>query len=261
MPKLDNLMIGCGSMGEALLQNWLRSGHEFSIIDPVLDEPISGATLVNEVSELSGHMFDAIIIAIKPQLIDKVMPTFAPMLAPNGFVLSIAAGCSIARIKSVLGDAPVIRVMPNIPAAIGKGVSALCASPDASQEHLSYARSIMELTGTAITVEDEDQIDRFTAIAGSGPGYIFEFARAYANAATDMGFDAASSRAMVLDMIDGAIAMARASSEDLAELRNSVTSKGGTTAAGLDALNAAGDLSALLKATVEAAYDRARELK
>lgn len=255
------LMIGCGKMGGALLGNWLRSGDNFTVIDPALDNPIPGAALVRDIGELSGRQFDTVIIAIKPQMIDSVLPDYVPMLAPGGYALSIAAGCSIDRIQRQFNAAPVVRVMPNLPAAIGKGVSAICASRDATQDHLAHACTIMELTGAAIKLDDEDQIDRFTALIGSGPGYIFEFARAYVETAIHMGFDEASSRVMVLGMIEGTIAMARNSTQPLESLRSSVTSKGGTTAAGLGALNGDGDLSALLEATVKAAYDRALELK
>ncbi len=261
MTKLKVLMIGCGKMGGALLGNWMRGGDEFTIVDPILDSAPDGATLVREAGELPDQRFDVLIIAIKPQLIDKVMPAYTAMLEPGGYALSIAAGCSIARIKSVLGGAPVLRVMPNLPAAIGQGVSALCASADATPEQTAHARTLMEYAGTAIMVEDEDQIDRFTGIAGSGPGYIFEFARAYVQAAMAMGFDDASARAMVLDTMAGTVAMARSSDEELEALRNSVTSKGGTTAAGLEAFNGDGEVSTLLAKTVAAAYSRALELK
>ena len=261
MQQLQILMVGCGKMGGSLLGNWMKGGDQFTIVDPILDAPQPGASLVRETGELAGRAFDVVIIAIKPQLIDKVMPAYASMIAPGGYALSIAAGCSINRIKAVMGAAPVVRVMPNLPAAVGQGVSALVASADATDEQFAHARGLMELTGTAIAVEDEDQIDRFTAIAGSGPGYIFEFARAYVAAAMELGFDEGAARAMVLDTMAGTIAMAKASDEALEELRDSVTSKGGTTAAGLEALNGKGELSALLASTVSAAYGRALELR
>lgn len=261
MSKRNVLMIGCGRIGGALLGNWMKGGDEFTIVDPVVERLPAGAGLIREISELSGRQFDVLIIAIKPQLIDKVMPTYTPFLASQGYALSIAAGCSIERIKSVLKGAPVVRVMPNLPAAVGQGVSALCASDDATSDHLDHARLIMGLTGTAITVDNDDQIDRFTGIAGSGPGYIFEFARAYVEAAVKLGFDQDAARTMVLDTLAGAIAMAKASDQELCDLRNSVTSKGGTTAAGLDAFNGDGGIGARLESTVTAAYQRALELR
>jgi len=120
---------------------------------------------------------------------------------------------------------------------------------------------MMGRNGKVIEVSDEDALDRFTAIAGSGPGYVFELARTYTMAAMELGFDEAEARAMVLGTIEGTIAMASADDTPLEELRNSVTSKGGTTAAGLAALNADGQLTDLLSNTAKAAYDRAVELR
>ena len=259
--KLDILMIGCGKMGGALLGNWVKSGDVFTITDPALEAAPPETELARDTGELAGRTFDVIIIGLKPQLIDKVIPAYASMLKGDGYVLSMAAGCSIERIKGVTNNAPVVRVMPNLPAAVGQGVSAICASDDASDAHLAHTQKIMALTGTAITVDDEDKIDRFTGVAGSGPGYIFEFARTFVEAAMDLGFDKESARSMVLGTMAGATEMARASDEDLASLRNSVTSKGGTTAAGLDAFNGDGTISKRLNATTQAAYERALELK
>ncbi|WP_223073438.1 pyrroline-5-carboxylate reductase [Erythrobacter sp. SCSIO 43205] len=254
-------MVGCGKMGGALLGNWVRSGANFTIVDPALEVEPPRTTLVRDTGDLASRKFDVIIIGIKPQLIERVMPAYSGMLNDDGYVLSIAAGCSIAKIKSLTEDAPVVRVMPNLPAAVGQGVSALCASDDAKDDHLAHAQELMALTGTAITVDDEDQIDRFTGIAGSGPGYIFEFAHAFVEAAMELGFDEEAARSMVLGTMAGAIEMARTSDESLETLRNSVTSKGGTTAAGLEAFNGDETISNRLKSTVTAAYERALELK
>lgn len=261
MSQLNILMIGCGKMGGALLGNWVKSGDVYTITDPALESAPPQTDLVRDTGELAGRTFDVVIIGLKPQLIEKVMPAHATMLGDGGYVLSMAAGCSIERIKAVTGGAPVVRVMPNLPAAVGRGVSAICASKDASDAHLAHTQKIMDLTGTSITVDDEDKIDRFTGVAGSGPGYIFEFARTFVEAAMDLGFDQVSARSMVLETMAGATEMALASDEDLASLRNSVTSKGGTTAAGLDAFNGDGAISERLNATVKAAYERALELK
>jgi len=248
-------------MGGALLENWKRGDETFTIVDPMLDSAPAGVRLFASRDDVSDQSFDVIVAAIKPQMIDDVMPDYAPMFTDDGYLLSIAAGCSIERLAKVSGGRPVVRVMPNLPAAIGAGVSALCASEDASEAHLAHARTMMERTGTVITVDDEDAIDRFTAVAGSGPGYVFELARTYTQAAMDLGFAEDEARAMVLGTLQGTIAMAAGSDRPLEELRNSVTSKGGTTAAGLDALNGEGQLTALLSDTLQAAYDRAVELR
>ncbi|QKG72765.1 pyrroline-5-carboxylate reductase family protein [Erythrobacter mangrovi] len=255
-------MIGCGKMGGALLSHWMSGGEEFTIVDPILDAVPSGARLVRDRSAVSEERFDVVVVAIKPQMIDEVMPAYAALLAGGGYALSIAAGCSIARLSRLLGGAPVVRVMPNLPAAVGKGVSGVCAGPGATGAALAHAEAMMQRTGTAVIVDDEDMIDHVTAVSGSGPGYVFEFARAYVEAAITQGFTPTEARAMVLGTIDGAVAMALADdTTDLAELRNSVTSKGGTTAAGLATLNGDGQLSQRLRETLEAAYNRAVELR
>jgi len=255
------LIVGCGKMGGALLSGWVKGSEQFTIVDPALEKTLDGVRLVRDAEALEGELFDCLIVAIKPQLIDTVMPGYEALLTEDGYVLSIAAGASIARLAKALGGAPVIRVMPNLPAAVGKGVSGICASADVSANHLDHAKDMMGRNGKVIEVSDEDALDRFTAIAGSGPGYVFELARTYTMAAMELGFDEAEARAMVLGTIEGTIAMASADDTPLEELRNSVTSKGGTTAAGLAALNADGQLTDLLSNTAKAAYDRAVELR
>ncbi|MBX7496300.1 pyrroline-5-carboxylate reductase [Qipengyuania sp. 6B39] len=255
-------MIGCGKMGGALLSHWMRGDEEFTIVDPALDAAPDGARLVRDRSTVADERFDVVIVAIKPQMIDDILPDYAPMLAEGGYVLSIAAGCSLARLSRLTGGAPVVRVMPNLPAAVGKGVSGICADDAAQGAPLAHARAMMERTGTAVVVDSEDKIDRVTAVAGSGPGYVFEIARAYVEAAMAMGFDREEARALVLGTMEGAIAMAlEPDAPGLEDLRNSVTSKGGTTAAGLAALNGDDTISTRLRETLEAAYNRAVELR
>ncbi len=255
-------MIGCGKMGGALLDHWMQGDEQFTIVDPMLDTAPEKARLVSSRESIADERFDVVIVAIKPQMVDDILPDYAAMLAPGGYVISIAAGCSIDRMSKLMNGAPVIRVMPNLPAAVGKGVSGVCAGPGAESSQLTHAEEMMRRAGTAITVDSEDRIDRVTAIAGSGPGYVFEIMRAYIAAAMELGFDENEARAMVLGTIEGATAMAlEPDAPALEELRNSVTSKGGTTAAGLEALNGDAQISHRLRETLEAAYNRAVELR
>ncbi|MGB3806121.1 MAG: pyrroline-5-carboxylate reductase [Erythrobacter sp.] len=258
---MNVLMIGCGKMGGALLKNWKDGGENFTIVDPGLSEAPAGVTLHADKAALKGRTFDVVVVAIKPQMVDDILPDYADAITADGYVLSIAAGCSITRLKAASGGSPVIRVMPNLPAAIGAGVSGLCASEDASKTQLAHAREMMERAGTVIAVADEDELDRVTAVAGSGPGYVFELARAYVEAARTIGFAERDATAMVIQTMIGTLEMAQSSEMSLEELRNSVTSKNGTTAAGLDALNGDGQMSELLEKTLGAAYARAVELR
>jgi pyrroline-5-carboxylate reductase len=261
-------LIGHGKMGAALLARWRRvPGHSFFVIDPACTPVAAGGDGGSPVQFLDAApapgecRFDLVIVAVKPQLVDAVLPDYAARLAPGGFVASIAAGCSIARLQALMGGAPVIRIMPNLPAAIGAGVSGLCAGPGIGQPQRDALAALMAAAGSVIWVADEDRLDRFTAVAGSGPGYVFEIARTWADAAQALGFSAAEARTLVLETIVGAATMAVRSHEPLADLRDDVTSRGGTTAAGLAALNGDGGLSARLQATLDAAYARAVELR
>jgi len=257
-------LVGHGKMGAALLTQWRKiKGHTFFVIDPAADAGAGtdNVTIFNELPSAQDCNFDLVIVAVKPQLIDVVMPAYKDRLAADGFIASIAAGASIARLRGVMGDVPVVRIMPNLPAAIGAGVSGLCADASASDEQKQLVSTLMAAAGMTIWVEDEDKLDRFTALAGSGPGYVFEIARAYSEAAVGLGFSAADARKLVLGTMAGTVAMALGSDETLEALRTSVTSKNGTTAAGLDALNGEGGLSELMRATLTAAYDRAVALR
>lgn len=258
---MNILMIGCGKMGSSLLSFWKKGEHNFTIVDPLLDTAPDGTELAKGAEALASRRFDMIVVAIKPQQIDEIVPLYREFFAEDGVLLSIAAGCSISRLKKACADRPVIRVMPNLPAAVGAGVSGMCASDDVRPALLSQARKLMERTGQVIDVDSEDALDRVTAVAGSGPGYVFEIARAYVAAAMELGFDEATARQMVLGTMQGTIAMAQHTDEPLEDLRNSVTSKGGTTAAGLSALNGDGQFSGLIRDTLKAAYARAEELR
>ena len=256
------LLIGCGKMGGALLEYWKRGSENFTIIDPFLESAPDGVALHKDKADLGDQRFDVVIVAIKPQMIDEILPDYAPMLSDGGYVMSMAAGAGIARLSKVMRDAPVIRIMPNLPAFVGKATNGLVAGPGVTDAQRKHAIEMMERTGTVVEVDDEDQLDRVTAVAGSGPGYVFEIARAYVAAAGALGFSHEQARALVLGTLEGAIAMAIAEDgQSLEDLRNSVTSKGGTTAAGLDALNGDEVLSRKLEETLKAAYARAVELR
>lgn len=256
-------------MGSALLAQWAAPGngdlsaHHFHVIDPLADSSMSTdrVSFMTQPPPVEQCNFDLVIVAVKPQVVNAVLPDYVPRLADGGFVASIAAGCSIDRLSKLAGGAPVVRIMPNLPAAIGQGVSGLCAGPDVSQVQRGVIEDLMKAAGKALWVDSEDKLDRLTAVAGSGPGYVFEIARTYVEAAQSLGFTLEEARELVLGTMAGTIAMAMGSDQGLEDLRNSVTSKAGTTAAGLDALNADDGLTRRLRNTVDAAYARAVELR
>jgi pyrroline-5-carboxylate reductase len=255
-------MIGCGNMGSSLLRRWtnIETAH-FTVIDPISDFSHPKVRKLRDGDGLGDEMFDLIIVAVKPQLIDTIIPGYLSHLSASGTAVSIAAGYSTNRLQSLANGRSVIRIMPNMPASVGKGMSGVFATPAASVDHLQHVLTLMRATGDVIQVDTEDGLDRFTAIAGSGPGYVFEIARAYTQAAMDLGFDAATAKRLVLGTLSGAVEMAVSTGDDLDDLRNSVTSKAGTTEAGLNALNGDDGLTQRLQATTRAAYDRAVELR
>lgn len=259
---MDILMVGCGNMGGAMLRRWLDAvPARYTAVNRTPSAIPAGAEHAGSPDALSGRTFDALVIAVKPQQIAELVPAYAALLKDDGCFVSIAAGFSVASMKTALGDRPMIRIMPNLPAQIGRGVNGLYADPLCTPAHRDLAERLARATGSAIWVDTEDEIDRITAVAGSGTGYVFEIARAYVAAAEQMGFAPETARTLVLDTLAGAIEMARGSGESLETLRNSVMSRKGTTEAGINALRRDGLLEQLLVETTEAAYARAVELR
>ncbi|WP_262690530.1 pyrroline-5-carboxylate reductase [Kordiimonas aestuarii] len=259
---MNVLLIGCGKMGGAMLRRWLlNTEHTFTIVDPMAENPPEGAKLLRAEADLGDRRFDMVMVAIKPQMVDDVLPAYRKRIAPGGCAVSIAAGCSMARISKLLGDAPTVRVMPNLPALVGLGATGLFASDSCSDTQRTQVTDLIDIVGKSFWVASEDELDRLTAVSGSGPGYVFQFMHSYIEAAKELGFDDGTARALVLQTITGAAKMATDADETVVDLRNSVTSKKGTTEAGLHALNHEGALDTLLKNTTRAAYNRALELQ
>ncbi len=259
---MNILLIGCGKMGGAMLRQWAKhKSNQFTVADPAATDLPEGVTHVTQASDVPSAAFDVVLVAIKPQMIAKVLPDYSHALKPGGCFVSIAAGCSVATLSGIVGDAAIARVMPNLAAMVGLGVSGLYANAACTATQTTEVRDFIGQTGTCIVVSSEDEIDRITAVSGSGPGYIFEIMRSYVQAATSLGFDAETARTLVFDTITGTVEAARQSGLPLDELRNSVTSKNGTTQAGLEELMRDGQLDALLQNTVSAAYARAQALK
>ena len=259
---MNILLIGCGKMGGAMLRQWVgHSGNQFTVADPAANDLPAGVTHVSKATDLPVDAFDVVLIAIKPQMIADVLPDYAHALKTGGCYVSIAAGASVASLAKVVGDKAIVRVMPNMGALVGLGVSGLYANAACTPQQTKEITALIAQTGTCIELFSEDEIDRLTAVSGSGPGYIFEVMRVYVEAAEALGFDPETARTLVFDTITGTVEAARQSQESLENLRNSVTSKNGTTQAGLEQLMRGGQLGALLHDTVKAAYARAEALR
>ena len=265
MTSMKLIVIGGGKMGEALI-NGLIANRWCAAVDVLIIEPVATrrealTTLIpgaNIQAALAGGQHGEVaIIAVKP----NDVPAACAALATTqiGLVISIAAGVRIATIQKHLPEGmPVIRSMPNTPALVGQGASALAPSADATAEHVAIATEILAAVGTVVTVK-ESQLDAVTGLSGSGPAYIFLVAEALIDAGVAVGLTRDVATTLAHQTIAGAGAMLASSGKTAPELRAEVTSPGGTTAAGLRALEDAATRAAFMSA-VSSATARSIEL-
>jgi pyrroline-5-carboxylate reductase len=271
---LPLLVIGGGNMGKAILRGGLGNGvlppDSVFIVEPDASKHEEFRGLGVKCSEdlaegaawLRAQGEAQVLLAIKPQMLEMVAQswTMCGMREWAGVVITILAGMPGARVHAALGPrARVVRAMPNLPAAIGEGATAICASEGAVSRDVEFASKLFAGIGPVVVHTREELMDAFTAAAGSGPAYVFLLAEAMQATAVRHGFDAESARALVIQTIKGAALMMDQSGESAAVLRARVTSKGGTTEAALAAMSAAGFAEAIGKG-MDAALARAREL-
>jgi pyrroline-5-carboxylate reductase len=257
--------IGGGNMAAAIVGGLLRKG--FMAGDITVAEPIAErrAWLTQEfgvgVEESAATCLDAdvIVLAVKPQHLKEALSAL-PTLQARQLVLSVAAGVRAADISRWLkGHAAVVRAMPNTPALVGEGATGLFGLPGTSAAQRGWASQIMEAVGMVVWVDEESQIDAVTALSGSGPAYVFYFIEALEKAGIELGLTPQVARQLTLQTFLGAATLAMGDPADPAELRARVTSKGGTTERGIQALMEGGVQAAILQA-VRAAAERAREM-
>lgn len=203
---------------------------------------------------------DIIVIATKPQVVPQALEALAGQVRPDQLVISIAAGVTVATISDALCEGqPVVRTMPNTPALIGKGVTGLFAGPGCTGSHREAAEAVVAAAGAAVWVEDEDLINVVTALSGSGPAYFFLLTEALREAGSALGLSEQVAGKLALHTAHGAGAMALHSDLDVRELREVVTTPGGTTQAALEVFEAGG-FRALVADALKAATERGREL-
>jgi len=257
------LLLGCGKMGSAMLAGWLDSGlapERVQVIDP---DP---STWLEGLGERGLRLNPdpptpptVAIIAVKPQMMDEAAPALAAMAGTGTLYLSIAAGTPIAKFEAMFGtDTPIVRAMPNTPAAIGQGISALIGNAAAGEAHLAMAEALLAAIGETARLDSEDQMDAVTGLSGSGPAYVFHMIEAMAAAGEAQGLAPDLAMRLARATVCGAGALAARSNDSAEQLRINVTSPGGTTAAGLEVLM--GALPELMTRTVAAAAARGRAL-
>ncbi len=260
------VLVGCGNMGRAMLEGWLAAKPDLSayVVEPsdaLRDKAAAlGATAVAGPGDLPAALSpDLIFLAVKPQIMPSVLPDYA-RFETTTFV-SIAAGTTVATLQAGLGaGAPVIRSMPNTPAAIGAGMMVCWGTDGVSEDAKSLSNDLLAASGKVAWIADEALMDAVTAVSGSGPAYIFHFIEALTAAAVKVGLPQDLSETLAMQTVMGAGRLAAESDTPPGVLREQVTSPGGTTAAGLSVLRDTGRLEALLIETVEAARARGEEL-
>ena len=257
------LLLGCGKMGGALLSGWLAGGlapRRVQVIEPTPSDWLTARAAEGVVlNPAEPDPADVAVLAVKPQTMGVAAPALAPLAGGGTLFLSIAAGTPIAAFEKMFGaGTPIVRAMPNTPSAIGKGVSALVGNAAVGEAGLATAEALMAAVGRTVRLESESQMDAVTGLSGSGPAYVFHMIEAMAEAGEAEGLPPDLAMTLARETMIGAGALAAASDESAATLRENVTSPGGTTAAGLGVLM--GELPDLMRRTVGAAAARGREL-
>lgn len=258
--------IGGGVMGEAMIRVLIRhnigpGAIQVGEIDPervkFLSKTYGVRCFSNNVEAIINS--EVVILSVKPSSLAEVAGEIRGKLDPEQLLLSIIAGASLKRLQETIGHQAVVRAMPNTPAQIGEGMTVWTASPAVSENQRQLARAILTPLGKEIYVEDEKYLDMATALSGSGPAYFFLFLEALTDAGVCIGLPREIARELALQTGYGAMRLCRESGKSPAELRNMVTSPGGTTAAALLQLEEAGFRGVVARA-VMAAYEKSKLL-
>ena len=260
------VLLGCGKMGSAMLQGWLANGLSPSsvhVLDPfpsqwVLELKKRGLNLNKPLPQEPA----VCIIAVKPQMMGEALPSLKEIAKSDTIFLSIAACTSIVSFQSILGDnCKIVRAMPNTPAAIGQGISALIGNRKTSSEDVELCETLLKAVGDTVVLESEEQMDAVTAVSGSGPAYVFHLIETLAAAGVAQGLSPNLAMTLARKTVAGAGALAFQSEESPEQLRVNVTSPGGTTQAALEVLmNKETGFPKVLSEGVSAAAIRSKEL-
>jgi pyrroline-5-carboxylate reductase len=260
------VLVGCGRMGYAMLGGWLTSGklraEQVAVVEPN-DElrmrasklGIAAFSSANDMSLVEMPQY--VVVAVKPQVITTALTDYIWMGNSRTTFVSLAAGTTIGTFLRVLGeDTPVMRCMPNTPAAIGKGMIATFASPQVTDRVRADITDLLSVSGTVIPIQSEELMGAVTAVSGSGPAYVCYFIEALAAAGQSVGLSTETAMLLAQKTVYGAACLVEESVDHPSQLRDQVTSPNGTTQAGLDLLMSEDGLVALLIRTVTAARDR-----
>lgn len=257
-------LIGAGRMGGALLRGWLAAGFpaaSIAVMEPQPAPDMAALLKANAIADRPACAPDVLVLAVKPQIMTKALEQVAPYAGPKTAVLSIAAGRTVASIARVFPTgAAIVRAMPNLPAEIGRGITAAFANPHVSAFQRELCGKLLTAAGETAWIDDEGQLDAVTALSGSGPGYVFYLVECLAAAGRAAGLPEDLAMKLARATLSGSGELLRRSPLPAATLRENVTSPAGTTAAGLAVLMREPGLETLLREAVAAAANRSREL-
>jgi len=270
LKNINIAFIGPGVMAEAMLSGIIRN----KLTDPTnilasgpieernkeLKKKFSIQTFTD--NNKAAEIADVVILSVKPQRLEKVLEGLRGSIKKNALVLSIVAGASIAKISHILTHDKVVRSMPNTPAQIGEGITVWCCSSHVDDTQKDVARTILSAFGQEIFVNEEEYLDKATALSGTGPAYVYLFMEAMVDAGVHLGFSRRIAEKLVIETVRGSVDFYDKNgleSRHLAFMRNQVTSPGGTTAEAMYYLEKAGFRTAISRA-IWAAYQRSREL-
>lgn len=261
--KRGLVLLGCGKMGSAMLAGWLDRGlppASVWVIDPNPSDWVK-AQGVHINTEVPASPAIA-LIAVKPQMMGDALPSLATMGGGSTLFITVAAGTPIAAYEAAFGNtSPIIRAMPNTPAAVGRGITALIGNGASNATHMELAESLLSAVGQTVRLDDETQMDAVTGVSGSGPAYVFHLIETMAAAGVAQGLPEPLAMQLAKATVAGAGALAEAADETPSQLRVNVTSPQGTTAAALQILmDPEAGFPPLLKRAIAAAADRSREL-
>jgi pyrroline-5-carboxylate reductase len=259
------VLVGAGKMGSALARGWMAGGMPadgLTLVDPAPAPDLEAFATAHGIALVTEPPASArvLVIAVKPQVIEAALATARRSVGSETLVLSIAAGVRVETIAEGLGTGRVVRTMPNTPAQIGKGITGAFPAPAVTAADRTVAEALLAAAGRVVWVDAESDLDIVTAVSGSGPAYVFYLVEALAAAGVAEGLDETTAMVLARQTVIGAAALMEADEAPAAQLRENVTSRGGTTAAALDILMAPDGLGPLMRRAIAAARQRSEEL-
>ena len=262
MTEAKLALLGCGKMGSALLAGWLERGIDpafVTVTDPAPSDWLRGSGVRLGAPPEAA---ETLLVAVKPQMMDEALASVRHLGGGGTLVVSIAAGWPIRRFEAALGaGTPVVRAMPNTPAAIGRGITAIVGNEAAGEAGLDAAEGLLSAVGELVRLPDEELMDSVTGVSGSGPAYVFHLIETLAAAGEAEGLSADMALRLARATVAGAGALAMEAGEDPAQLRRNVTSPKGTTEAALKVLmDPDRGFPKLVPEAVAAAVRRSKEL-